>query len=64
MGDTFATIEGLDGVPDTGDLPLVHVEIRVDRFGGEERTATSGALCELFEPFFERRIDADGKCSG
>jgi hypothetical protein len=37
---------------DTSDLPLVHVEVLVNGFGREERTAATGALGELLKPRF------------
>ena len=50
--DAFAAIERGEGFGDAGDLPLVDVEIGNDRFGGEERTAPTGALGEFLQPRF------------
>jgi hypothetical protein len=43
VGDRFAAIERRDRSFDAGNLPLVDVEIRVDRLGREQRTAAAGA---------------------
>ena len=44
---------------DAGDLPLVGVEVGGNRFGGEERSAATRALGELFKAALGRATDAN-----
>ena len=48
----FATIERGKRFSDAGNLPLVGVEIGGNRFSRQERTAATGALCELLKAAF------------
>ena len=45
----IAIIERRHSPLNAGDLPFVHVEIRVERLGGEKRAAPPGALGELLQ---------------
>jgi hypothetical protein len=47
--DTFASVKRGERARDAGDLPLVGVEVGGNRFGGEECSAATGALGELFK---------------
>jgi hypothetical protein len=50
--DAFASVKGCERFGDSGDLPLVGVEVGRNRFGGEERSAATSALGELLKSFF------------
>ena len=52
MGYTLATVKRRHRAIDTLDLPLVYIEILVNGFGGEARTAPTGALGKLLKPLF------------
>jgi hypothetical protein len=57
-------IDRLYGLFDTGDLPFIDIDVFVDRFGGQERAASAGALGEPFKTFLDIGIDADGERCG
>ena len=59
MRDTFASVKRGERARDAGDLPLVGVEVGGNRFGGEERSAATSALGELFKAALGRATYAN-----
>src|SRR5438552_3363065 len=57
VGDRFAAIEGRDRPLDAGNLPLVDVEVLVDRLGREEGTAAARALGQFLQPLLGGGVD-------
>jgi hypothetical protein len=59
MRDAFAAIKRGKRFGDAGDLPLVGVEVGGNRFGGQEGSASTGALGELLKAAFGRRTNSN-----
>jgi hypothetical protein len=49
--NAIATIERRHGSLDAGDLPFVHVEILIERFGGEKRARAPVLLASFSKRF-------------
>lgn len=62
MRNSALAIDTLDCRFDAGDLPLIHVEILVDRLGREERAAAPGVLGQAFEALLGGGINSNGEC--
>jgi hypothetical protein len=62
--DAFAAVKRGDSAENTGDLPLVDVEIFLDGFGREEGPAAAGALGQLLQSRFRgvRKAHRNGVC--
>lgn len=52
LSDAFSAVKRGERFCDAGDLPLVYVEVLVNGFGGEKRTAPTGTLGQLLKPRF------------
>src|SRR5208282_4985835 len=64
VGNPLAAVERRDRLLDAGDLPLVDIEILVDRLGREKRAAAAGAPGELLQPLLRGLIDTNGEGCG
>src|SRR5258708_28703124 len=59
--NSFAAIERGDRLLDAGNLPLIDVEVLLDRLAREERTAAARVLGQSFEPLLGGRVDPHGE---
>src|ERR1035437_232821 len=57
--NAFASVKRGERPRDAGDLPLGGVEVGGNRFGGEERSAATSALGELFKAALGRATYAN-----
>src|ERR1700686_4178480 len=66
MGDALAAVERGERDLDTGDLPLVCIEVYGERFGREERAGASGGARQIFKALLQRVLHAhgEGRCFG
>src|SRR5215472_9567910 len=62
MGNPFTPIEGCDRLLDARYLPLVDLEVLIDRLGREKGAAPAGAFGQSLEPLLGIRVDPHRKC--